>query len=384
GARASRMGHWEALSLGAGMNARGAMEIILATIGLSVGVLTQDMYSIIVVTAIVTSLMAPPILRWTLGKIEMGEEEQERLEAEDRERESFVGNLKRVLLPTTGGAASRLAARLVGKLVGGQNVEVTVIHVRPVGGAPDEKTDEEVDAEMEEVESHLDLPSSEVRRVVRDEEGALGPVVLAEADRGYDLLVIGTVGQRSRTGGPTFTQVVDDVIQDAPCPVLVVRATTEDADQEEGDERAEGAESLHIHRVLLPVFGTEGDRHAAEVSFALARDPDMVVDVVHVVKGGERRARLSDDEAIEDAREVGKDLVGKIADLGHTLGATVHTDVIIADHDEEAIVERAGTHVDLVVMAGSHAGLSQRAFFGHTVDYVVRNAPCPVVVIATP
>ncbi len=33
------------------MNARGAMEIILATIGLSVGVLTQNMYSIIVLTA---------------------------------------------------------------------------------------------------------------------------------------------------------------------------------------------------------------------------------------------------------------------------------------------------------------------------------------------
>jgi Kef-type K+ transport system membrane component KefB/nucleotide-binding universal stress UspA family protein len=383
GARVSRMGHWEALSLGAGMNARGAMEIILATIGLSVGVLTQDMYSIIVVTAIVTSLMAPPLLRWTLGKIEMGEEEQERLEAEDRQRESFVGNLKRVLLPTTGGAASHFAARLVGKLVAGQDVEVTTIHVRR-GEQEGEKSDDEVSDELEQVEDHLDLPSAETRRVVRDEEGALGPAVLAEAERGYDLVVIGTVGQRSRTGGPTFSQVVDDVIQDAPCPVLVVRARTEDTDEEDGREAAAGAESFDLHRVLLPVFGTEGDRYAAEVSFALGRDPDIVVDVVHVVKGGERRARLSDDETVEEARQVGRDLVAKIAELGHALGATVHTDVITADHDEEAIVERAESGVDLVVMAGSHAGLSQRAFFGHTLDYVVRNAPCPVVVIATP
>ncbi|MCW3035529.1 MAG: hypothetical protein JWM17_841, partial [Actinobacteria bacterium] len=87
GARLTRMGHWEALSLGAGMNARGAMEIIVATIGLSLGILTPKMYSIILLTAIVTSLMAPPLLRWTIGKVEMGEEERRRLQTEDLRRE---------------------------------------------------------------------------------------------------------------------------------------------------------------------------------------------------------------------------------------------------------------------------------------------------------
>ena len=111
--------------MGAGMNARGAMEIILATIGLSVGVLTQNMYSIIVVTAIITSLMAPPLLRWTLSKVEMGTEEKERLEAEERERGSFVGNLKRVLIPTAGAPGSRIAARLIGLLMADEDVEVT-------------------------------------------------------------------------------------------------------------------------------------------------------------------------------------------------------------------------------------------------------------------
>jgi Kef-type K+ transport system membrane component KefB len=56
--------------MGSGMNARGAIEIIVATIGLSLGVLNQQMYSIIVMVVIVTSLMAPPLLRWTLSKSE--------------------------------------------------------------------------------------------------------------------------------------------------------------------------------------------------------------------------------------------------------------------------------------------------------------------------
>ena len=46
----------EALAVAIGMNARGGMEIIVALIGLNLGVLTQEMYTIIVMVAIVTSV----------------------------------------------------------------------------------------------------------------------------------------------------------------------------------------------------------------------------------------------------------------------------------------------------------------------------------------
>lgn len=387
GSRLSRLGHWESLSMGAGMNARGAMEIILATIGLSVGVLTQNMFSIIVVTAIVTSLMAPPLLRWTLGHVGMGEEERERLEAEDRQRGSFVGNLKRVLLPTTGGASAGFTARLLGLLVAAQDVEVTgmYVHSSPEGAKKDDDGSDEV---LGGVEHRLDLSKSQVRRVVKDDDDGdrFGELVLAEAEKGYDLLVLSSVGPPSERGSTLFGEGVDNLVQDAPCPVLIVRT----AGPEEGEEDAEDGSSddepepLDLHRILLPVTGTDTDRHAAEIAFALAADRDMVVDVVHVVRGGDRRARLSDDEAIQEARGVGEDLVGKMAELGHTLGATVHTEVVVADHDEETIVDRADSDVDLIVMARSRAQTSQRASFGHRVDYVVRHAPCPVVVVSNP
>ncbi|HEV2767713.1 MAG TPA: cation:proton antiporter [Acidimicrobiales bacterium] len=180
GARLSRLGRWEALSLGAGMNARGALEIIVATIGLSLGVLTEEMYSIIVVMAIVTSLMAPPLLRWTLGKVEMGDEERERLEAEERQRNSFVGNLKRVLLPAAGRPSTRLAARLVDVLVAGQDVEVTTMYVRRAGeGEGEGEGESEADSDgqrdgdeaedaLTQIEGHLDLLKSHLRRIVRE------------------------------------------------------------------------------------------------------------------------------------------------------------------------------------------------------------------------
>jgi Kef-type K+ transport system membrane component KefB len=78
GARAVRLGRWDALALGAGMNARGVIEVIIAMVGLRLGVLTTQMYTIIILVAIATSLMAPPLLRLAVRRIEVTGEETER------------------------------------------------------------------------------------------------------------------------------------------------------------------------------------------------------------------------------------------------------------------------------------------------------------------
>ena len=57
---------WEAASIAVAMNARGAMELVVATIGLSLGILNEAMFSIIVMVAIVTSFLAPLGLRLTM------------------------------------------------------------------------------------------------------------------------------------------------------------------------------------------------------------------------------------------------------------------------------------------------------------------------------
>ena len=72
GARVGGLGWWEALAVGAGRNARGAMELVIAAIGLSIGILTPAMYSIIVLIAVVTTLMAAPLLGFSVGHFEPG------------------------------------------------------------------------------------------------------------------------------------------------------------------------------------------------------------------------------------------------------------------------------------------------------------------------
>lgn len=54
----------EGLTIGAGMNGRGAVEIIIAQIGLSMGLITQEIFSILVVMALFTTATVPVLLKW--------------------------------------------------------------------------------------------------------------------------------------------------------------------------------------------------------------------------------------------------------------------------------------------------------------------------------
>ena len=81
GGRLGGMTWAQSLALGCGMNARGSTEVIIATIGLSMGVLNQDLFTTIVAMAVVTTMSMPPMLRWALTRLPIRPEEAARLGA---------------------------------------------------------------------------------------------------------------------------------------------------------------------------------------------------------------------------------------------------------------------------------------------------------------
>ena len=86
------------MALACGMNARGSTEVIVASIGLSLGVINQDLFTMIVTTAIVTTLSMPPTLRWSLSRLPLHEEEQSRLEHEAFQAKGFLSKVERLLV----------------------------------------------------------------------------------------------------------------------------------------------------------------------------------------------------------------------------------------------------------------------------------------------
>lgn len=75
GARFGRLPHWDALSIGFGVNARGAMGLIVGVLGFSLGILTVEMFSLIILMVVLTTALTPPLLRWSTARGERMKDE---------------------------------------------------------------------------------------------------------------------------------------------------------------------------------------------------------------------------------------------------------------------------------------------------------------------
>ena len=78
------------LLIGMGMIPRGEVGLIFATIGVSVGVFHEDLYAVVLLVVLVTTVIAPPLLRWRLQKSEQGSSQPDDSTATDRPAGGWV------------------------------------------------------------------------------------------------------------------------------------------------------------------------------------------------------------------------------------------------------------------------------------------------------
>jgi len=57
------LGRRQALTIGIGMVPRGEVGLVVASLGLTRGIISQDLYSMVVMMCVITSILAPPLLR---------------------------------------------------------------------------------------------------------------------------------------------------------------------------------------------------------------------------------------------------------------------------------------------------------------------------------
>jgi len=355
---------WTALAIGAGLNARGAMEIIVATIGLSLGILTQEMYSIIVLMAVATSLMAPPALRWSLRHVVPEQQELERLEREKLTAASRIAGIHRVLLPVRwrpGKGEVEEIKRYVLEHLGEQGpLSITLFTV----AEPGERAKNV--AFLEELQT--DLNGATVTRKVIEGTDTVG-LVLDEAEKNYDLLIVGAT--ESTGDEAIFHPVVDELVRMAPCPTLVVRG-------------APDADRWPPRNVLVPTNGSAGSRGAAEVAFVLASgDPDVEVRIVNVVQEQRTLQHVEmRDEFGDRLIKAGWRMVSDLAEVGRAQDARIRTDVRTgADVVDTLTTMAREADIDLIVLGTDVRAGSGRLFLGPRVERILATAPCPVLVI---
>ena len=385
GSRLGGLSHWEGLAMGSGMNARGAMEIIVATIGLSLGVLNQQMYSIIVMVALVTSLMAPPLLRWTLSKVEMGEEEVIRLQQEEQASRSFIKKIHRVLMPTRGGTNVQLAAQLVSHMSHQNPMEVTALFA-----ASDKKPQRQAakmtavkDTVAEEaltaVAEEMNLPADVTLQTKIESGRNKAEVILKEASKGYDLIVLGATDQK-RSKGVLFNLLVDRVIQEAPCATMVVKSHLPSPQGESCS-----LDQQKIRHILVPTVGNAYSQNAVEVASTIAAQIEALVTLIHIVNLPQVEYILFDQQTLAPAMEIAHQIVEQQAEIGHNLGAEVKTRVLTGKSPEREILSFVQKEqVDLIILGSNIRTITGRVFFGHRVDVLLSRASCPVAVITAP
>jgi APA family basic amino acid/polyamine antiporter len=135
-------------------------------------------------------------------------------------------------------------------------------------------------------------------------------------------------------------------------------------------------------RILVPMkLGPIGEEVIA-TAIKLAEEQGSTISALHVV-------RVPMEKPLEaemfEAEERAEASLAEAKLLAAEHGVTVEGNVVRARAIGEAIVEearRAG--VDLIVMGSAPRWRRQSRFFSPTVDYVLRHAPCEVMVIAYP
>ncbi len=367
----------EALALGCAMNARGSTEVIVATIGLSMGALSQNLFTIIVLMAIVTTLAMPPMLRWSLARLPLSKSERERLEREEFDARGFVANIERLLLAVDESENGKFTARIAGLIAGTRHLVATVLPLEKAADKGGQQPEAERKLESAEVlkaaaesarsDDQDAFLTSAVEVSVRKAETSPREAVKTESSKGYDLLFVGIENTRTKAG--LFHQDVAALAADFEGALAI-------AVQGKGD----GEASQRIASILVPVNGSDVSARGAELAMVVAQACRAPVTALYVTNRtaksarGPRPARLR-----EQASAITEELDRMARRYDVQLQTEIRRDVM---PDEAILAQAQRAKYDLLVMGVSRRP-GQKLFLGETAAAVLKHAPGALLFLAT-
>jgi Kef-type K+ transport system membrane component KefB/nucleotide-binding universal stress UspA family protein len=368
----------ESLALGCGMNARGSTEVIVASIGLSMGALSQDLFTMIVAMAVVTTMAMPPTLRWAFSRLPLRSDERDRLEREAFEATGFVTKIERLLVAADDSANGKLASHLADVLARSRGIPMTVLHLGPRESSkghettPAGRADVAVGGVNETGETKARGASAR-RLDVALHVDSLAPeaVVAREARKGYDLLVIGV--ERTTAGHGGFHEQIARMAAGFEGPLAVAVAR--------GSHLKEPPKGRL--NILVPVRGNKISRRGAEVALALARASSSVVTALYVMGtiglgAAQRRLRRP-----TVSRRHEESILKDIVELAERYDTPIRTALRVDIAPEDAILRQARLgNYDLIVMGvGRPAG--ETLYFGKIAAAVLESSQHSILFVSS-
>lgn len=364
---------WEAASLAVAMNARGAMGIVAATIGLGLGILDQQMFSIIVMMAIVTSFMAPLGLRLTMPRVRLTADEQQRIDASQA-----MGLINRdhvhVMIPTGGGPGASLVAPVAFGLTLKSDAPVTIISVEL-------KTTWRTRVEQWFRRS----PTGDTRQQHRETMSALGQgtqvpetrtVVAATIARGIcdeastravDIILLGATNEDT-----IGSALIEEIVAAAPCHVAIMRARL-------------GAAASSYGRIFVPVDGSMASRLAVELAHRYAENVGAELTLAVLTERRPQAAAYVDasgTHAPMDIRPMTEEELERISVVFKASAVRPNILPLAYDPFSSAVTGEARTgKYDLVILGAENRAIQHRMFFGYDNERLIRATQVPVIVV---
>lgn len=367
GARLAGLTIREGLVLGAGLNARGALEIVIASVGLSLGVLNATSFTMIVMIPLVTSLFASVALRVLSGNLEGSVAERERLELEAALERNLLVRNSRILLPSIIEDNSIVAAQIV-HFAWPESLAATVISVPSNGSEPDT---------LEPLRNVLHGRELEIKSV--DASSAVESIV-AESKLGYGVLAVGTVADPGH--GTFFSPMVDELLGRVDLPIVVVRK----------GRNLPGRLPGAFARALVPVVASSSSRAAEELAANFASRLGTQLMLSHVVYrprrnlvGAGRLLGRWRDAAFPEDSEVAERVLARAHGHAVEVRASADTEIRFASSPAEEIVRHASEiEADLIVLGAQLRNLDGRPSLGPNTEHVLEHAPQTVVAVVMP
>ena len=387
GGRLGGLSYSESLAVGCGMNARGSTEVIVASIGLSMGALNQSLFTSIVAMAVVTTMIMPPMLKWSLSRLPLETAEKERLEREEFEAQGFVRHIERLLLAVDESPSGRLASRLAGLLAGVRRIPTTVLNFDPAepartadpadpahsaksdaaaAAAAAERTEDVIKAGADEVAT-VDKQDVDITTRTRKSNTAV-QAIAAEATKGYGLLIIGR--EPASAGDGFATEITQSVAAFGGSFAITIA-------------RTDGPDPPESPIVLVPITGTGASRDGAEVAIALAQAIGGSVTALYVTNSSRTpqtwRQQFGTALAPENSADAA---VREIVELGEHYNTEVRGLIRQDGPTGDAILKEIESgHYSLLVM-GVSPRPGDQLFLGEVAAEVLQGAKCSIVFVS--
>jgi Kef-type K+ transport system membrane component KefB/nucleotide-binding universal stress UspA family protein len=364
----------ESVALATGLNARGSTEVIIASIGLSMGALSQQLYTMIVAMAVVTTMVMPPTLRWVLARVPLREEEAKRLGKEEAEERESVPQMERALVCVDDSGNGRLAASLAGMFAGRQQVLATFMEIGAgLEGSSDhcrQLLNQSVTLALQNIPSGSGAeaavaPRLSLQELVHSKSVDTDDAIEKEVTKGYSIAFVGIERPISTTANH-FQEQLQRLVEAFEGPLAIALHGARS-----------GSEPGTPLKILVPTGGTPEARLALEVGLALAKASVGTLTALHVfdpqedtelLRGRSRRQGLA---VLVDARRLGK-----------RSGVTVKG-ITVTNSRPEVEIRRAvrPAQYDLVVM-GTSLRQGETRFLSPRSAALVRSLRAPVLLVA--